>query len=545
MSSSSIHNVMDRLNASFRSQKTKSLSFRQQQLDRLANFLITHKQQLQDALQADFKCEVEAKFEVAACLDCVLKARDNVKSWMQSTSVGSIMAFKLDSKYIEPEPFGTVLIIGAWNYPLLLTIQPLVGAIAAGNCVLLKPSELASHCSQLLADHLCSSVASVPGAMDSSIDGECYAVMQGDADFSKQLLSDARFDYIFFTGSQAVGKGVLQAASANLTPVTLELGGKSPCLVSDALSGEHMQAAANRIIWGKCFNAGQTCIAPDYVVVPAKIKDVFMEALKQALLSQQGSDPLGLKQSNKDDSSKEKNKEASNEAVDSVSQSSGSSAETLRPACLSSIVNERHFQRLKELAPIDTPMDAKRRLIQPCFVEISGDAWQDHPLMQEEIFGPILPVITVNDLWSDGVQDILLGHNHSGTSSNNNNRLSGQKPLVVYVFSDDSKEVKRISQAVSSGSLVINDTLMHFTCDTLPFGGVGASGMGKYHGKASFDTFSHAKSVMWRGFWDEPVNKAMRYPPNVVSKYDLVIQMLYRTKDSIFKALNITGKGSK
>jgi acyl-CoA reductase-like NAD-dependent aldehyde dehydrogenase len=338
------------------------------------------------------------------------------------------------SAKIYPEPLGVVLIIGPWNYPFQLNILPLVGAIAAGNCAIVKPSEIAANTSKVVAE-----------LINKTFDPAYIAAVEGGVETSQQLLAE-KFDYIFFTGGTNVGRVVMEAAAKNLTPVTLELGGKSPCIVDSDISIEN---SAKRIVWGKFINAGQTCIAPDYLLVNRAVKSEFLTAVTETIRSFYGENPA--------------------ESTDYCR-----------------IISERHFNRLAEFLKdgkivIGGETNAEEKYIAPTVID--GVSW-DAPVMQEEIFGPILPVLEYSDL-----EEAIALIN------------SRPKPLALYLFSRDKQKQKRVLRDTSSGGVCINDTVMQGALTSLPFGGVGNSGIGSYHGKASFDTFSHYKSVLNKGLW--------------------------------------------
>jgi len=360
-----------------------------------------------------------------------------LRSWAAPTRVKGTLALFGSSGRIYHEPYGVALIISPWNYPLLLTLSPMIGAIAAGNCVVIKPSELSPHASQAMAELLEEAFAPF---------GEGYvSVVLGDADLSTALLAQ-RFDYIFFTGGTSIGYIVMEAASKHLTPVTLELGGKSPCIVhSDA----NLQLAAKRIAWGKFTNAGQTCVAPDYLLVHEQVKDAFIAKLKAEIDALFGEKPI-----------------------------SGDNGR------YGAIVNDRHFLRLSKLLAASGGTvvhgggsDAARKQIAPTLVD--NVSWDDS-LMEGELFGPLLPILTYGDLEREALQPIK----------------DRPKPLALYLFSQSADVQHDVLTRVSFGGGCVNDTLMHLGSPHLPFGGVGASGMGGYHGKHSFDLFSHHKSVL-------------------------------------------------
>ncbi|MGC9527954.1 MAG: aldehyde dehydrogenase [Limnospira sp.] len=427
----------------FATGQTREVDFRLAQLRRLKQAIADFEGPILEAVRADLRRpELEATFELS-CLAEINYALKHLKGWVKPKRVsGSPAQFPASSK-VYPEPLGVALIIGPWNYPFQLIISPLVGAIAAGNCALLKPSELAPHTSKVVAD-----------LISKTFDRHYIATVEGGVEVSQKLLAE-RFDRIFFTGGTRIGKIVMEAAAKHLTPVTLELGGKSPCIVDADIQLEY---TAKRIIWGKCINAGQTCIAPDYLLVDRAIKSDLIGAMKGAIKTFFGSQP----------------------------QNSPDYAR---------IINQHHFGRLAEFLKdgnliVGGEADAGDRYIAPTLID--GVSWES-PVMQDEIFGPILPILEYEDL-GDAIAQIN----------------ARPKPLALYLFSRDKKKQKRILQETSSGGVGLNETVMHVGSPSLPFGGVGESGMGRYHGKASFDTFSHYKSVLKQTFlFDIP----LRYAP--------------------------------
>ncbi|KAM5183503.1 aldehyde dehydrogenase family 3 member B1 isoform 2-T4 [Callospermophilus lateralis] len=392
--------------------------------------------------QSNFEAEVS---EIAISQSEVDLALRNLQTWMKDEKVSKNLATQLDSAFIRKEPFGLVLIVAPWNYPLNLTLVPLVGAIAAGNCVVLKPSEISKSVEKVLAEVL-------PRYLDQS----CLAVALGGPAETARLL-EHRFDYIFFTGSPRVGKIVMAAAAKHLTPVTLELGGKNPCYVDNDCDP---QTVANRVTWFRYFNAGQTCVAPDYVLCSPETRQRLLPALQNAITRFYGDDP----------------------------QSSPN---------LGRIISQKHFKRLQGLlgcgrVAIGGQSDESELYIAPT---VLVDVQETEPVMQEEIFGPILPLVTVRSL-DEAINFI--------------NRR--EKPLALYAFSNSSQVVQRVLAQTSSGGFCGNDGFMHMTLASLPFGGVGASGMGRYHGKFSFDTFSHHRACLLRSPGMEKIND-LRYPP--------------------------------
>jgi aldehyde dehydrogenase (NAD+) len=345
--------------------------------------------------------------------------------------------------WVQPEPFGVCLILGPWNYPVQLLLSPLVACLAAGNCAILKPSEHAPATAAILAE-----------MVSDSFSPDAVCLVQGERETAESLL-ELRFDKIFFTGSTAVGKRVMAAAANHLTPVSLELGGKSPCIVTEHAS---LDVAVRRIVWGKFLNAGQTCVAPDFVCVHKSIHQTFLDKCRKELIGFYGENPR-------------------------------SSPDYAR------IVNDHHFARLEalingEAIVVGGEMDRHERYFAPTI--LTNVNW-DSPVMHEEIFGPILPVLSYDKL--DDVVKRLCDHD---------------TPLALYVFSDDRVEQETLVRDVRSGGVCINDTVTHILCHELPFGGLGSSGLGRYRGKAGFDAFSHDRSVLRRSTRFDP---GMRYPP--------------------------------
>jgi aldehyde dehydrogenase (NAD+) len=429
------------LRATFRSGRTRSIAWRLAQLDAILRLLEEREADLARALAADLgRSPGDAWFADLAPVAAEVKhAVRNLRSWVKPTRVSTPLGIKPAKAWYEYEPLGVVLVIGPWNYPVLLMLAPLVGAVAAGNCAVLKPSEYAPACSALLT-------RLVPRYLDP----EAVRVVEGDAQTTQQLL-DQGFDHCFFTGSPEVGKAIMASAAKHLTPVTLELGGKSPVIVArDA----DIKIAARRIAWGKLLNSGQTCVAPDYVLVDNAIRDDFVTALTEA-------------------------------------------AGALSRGARLPIVNARHAARLAVLvdqAGGDTvyggSVDARAEQAELTVI-IDPDA--DSALMREEIFGPVLPVVGVDSL------DDAIAHVQQGP-----------KPLAVYLFSASRATERRILDELSSGGVVINHLVYQFGVPQLPFGGVGHSGNGAYHGKWGFETFSHRKAVLRKPTWFDP---ALGYPP--------------------------------
>ncbi|MEL7036534.1 MAG: aldehyde dehydrogenase [Cyanobacteria bacterium J06592_8] len=439
----------------FATGQTKNVNFRLEQLKRLKQVIIDHQPDLIAAVNADLnRPEFEAYFEIASISE-INYAVKHLKSWTKSKKARTSLEQFPSSAQICPEPLGVVLIIGPWNYPFQLMISPLVGAIAAGNCAILKPSEIAVHTSKVIANMI-----------QKAFDPAYVAVVEGGVETSQALLAQ-KFDHIFFTGGTKVGKIIMESAAKYLTPVTLELGGKSPCIVE---SDVQLDYTAKRITWGKFINAGQTCIAPDYLLVNRKIKTDLLDKIKENIQAFYGDNP-----------------------------------EKSPDYCR--IISEGHFNRLSRFLEngdviIGGQTNPEEKYIAPTVLD--PVSWDD-PVMQEEIFGPILPVLDYNDL-GEAIAQV-------------NTR---PKPLALYFFSKDKAKQQRILQETSSGGVCLNDTVMQVGVTNLPFGGVGDSGIGTYHGKASFDTFSHYKSVLKKFFW---LDLNWRYAP-YQGKVDLIKKII-------------------
>lgn len=397
--------------------------------------------------------------DVRGCLN-------NIHSWTADNYVEKNIVTVLDQTLIHYDPLGVVLILGCWNYPVQLSLGPLGGAISAGNCVVIKPSEISPATASLMSE-----------LIPRYLDQDCFKVVTGGVEETTDLLKE-RFDYIFYTGSSNVGRIVREAANKFLTPVTLELGGKSPVFVDDSVD---LDIAVKRIMWGKCINLGQTCIAPDYLLCSQDMAARFVETATAVLKEWFGDNPMESKD-------------------------------------LCRIVSERHYQRLvgllertKGAVAIGGERDETQRFISPTILTgVTGD----DAIMQEEIFGPILPIVTVNNAF-EAINFIN----------------AREKPLSLYIFSTVKKIQDAFKEETSSGSMVMNDAIVHLSVETLPFGGVGQSGMGHYHGKYTFLTFSHHKSVLVRDFGaiGEFLGNT-RYPPYQDWKHKRMARLLKNRK---------------
>jgi len=434
-----------RLRAAFRTGKTRPLEWRREQLAALHRLVREEEGRLIEALQSDMrKPTLEAyASEVGFVAAEIEHVRKNLRRWTKPRKVKTPLHSQPGRSEVVREPLGVVLVIAPWNYPIQLALAPLIGALAAGNCAILKPSEITEHTSRLLAE-----------LVPRYLDPECVAVVEGGVPETTELL-EQRFDHVFFTGSTNVGRIVMQAAAKHLTPVTLELGGKSPAIVA---GDANLEVAARRVAWGKFFNAGQTCVAPDYVLVEDSIEAEFLEHLRGAIAAFYGEDPRA-------------------------------SPDYAR------IVSDRHFERLTGFfgdGEVVTGGEsaADERYIAPTVLrEVPPAA----PVMGEEIFGPVLPVLRVPGV--DAAVEFV------------NDR---PKPLALYVFTSTSDVADRVLGRTSSGGACVNDVVAHLTVPDLPFGGVGESGMGAYHGRHSIEAFSHRKSVLSRS---THFDVKLRYPP--------------------------------
>ena len=427
---------------------TRPMSWRNEQLGRLSTLLEEHETDVLNALAADLgKPPTEAFFEIVALRQELKLTKSNLRRWMRPSKVSVPLSLQPGQAQVIREPLGCVLVIGPWNYPFQLTLRPLISALAAGNTAVLKPSE-----------HASSVAALIERLIGSHFEPDVVQVVQGDGQVAADLVA-MPFDHIFFTGGGAIGRKVLEGAAAHLTPVTLELGGKSPAMV---LPGADLDVSARRLIWGKGINAGQTCIAPDHLLVDPSLKGDLLSCMDSARTAMYGEDPLESDQ-------------------------------------LGQIINRRQFERLAAL--LDTARADGRILIggeiNPDQQRIAPTVIQVHdrhdPLMAEEIFGPLLPVLELNDF------DTALAEIRQGP-----------KPLALYLFGGTAREQQQTLETTSSGGVCFNDVVMQAGVPELPFGGVGASGMGSYHGRSGFETFSHAKSVLRRPF---RFDFKLRYPP--------------------------------
>lgn len=449
--------ILTKQRAFYESGTTKTLEFRLESLKRLREALASNEQKLTDALKKDLNKSAFETYssEIGIVLQEIRFIIQNLKKWTKPKRVKTAFTHTGSKGVIYSDPYGVALIIGPWNYPIQLILSPLIGAIAGGNCAVIKPSELTPETSRVLSEMI----------------SDCYpaeyiTVVQGDADITKELLYE-NFDYLFFTGSVPVGKIVMEAAAKHLTPVTLELGGKSPGVVHEDAD---LKLAAKRIAWGKFMNAGQTCVAPDYLYVHKNIKQAFLERVIEETQTLYGAEPIENEQ-------------------------------------YTHIVNQKHFNRLKGyLKEGQLVYGGKNRgeslVIEPTILE---KVTFDDIVMQEEIFGPILPILEYTD-----INEVI-----KGVKQNPN-------PLALYLFTENKQIENKIVGSLSFGGGCINDTIFHIVTPYLPFGGVGTSGMGTYHGKSSFDTFTHQKSLLKQTTkFDNP----FRYP-NAKKGMDIIKKIM-------------------
>lgn len=440
----------------FHSGETRPLSFRMEALRKLQKALLDNEELIAKAMKSDLnKSPFESYMtETGMVLDEIRFHLKHLPRWIRTKRVPTPITQFHAKSFIVPEPYGVALIMSPWNYPLQLCLEPVVGAISGGNCAVIKPSAYAPATSGAIAK-----------IIGDTFPSEYLAVVEGGREQNNALLLEA-FDYIFFTGSVEVGKVVMEAAAKHLTPVTLELGGKSPVIVDETAN---LKLAAKRIAFGKVLNAGQTCVEPDYLLIHESVKERFIKEYSEALLEFfPGGDMNDM------------------------------------PV----IISEKHFQRVSRLLKgentvIGGGVDESRRFIEPT---VLADITPDSPIMQEEIFGPILPMMTYTDL-SDCIQFIR----------------SRPRPLALYLFTESRAAEKKILDTCSFGGGCINDTIIHLANPRMGFGGVGYSGMGSYHGKLSFDTFTHYRSIVRKSTW---IDLPMRYHPYTEKNYKMIRKLM-------------------
>lgn len=442
----------------FNSGITRDAQFRLNTLKRLYRSIERHQEEIIEALHKDFnKPRFEAyTTEIGVVLEEIHHIRKHLKKWMKPQKVKSTLPLIPGTSRIYAEPYGTVLIIAPWNYPFQLIMSPLVGALAAGNTAVIKPASDTKATADIIET-----------IIDETFTADYVTVFRGTRKQANKLL-EAKFDYLFFTGGTYAGRMIAQAAAKNLTPCTLELGGKSPVIVT---SSADIELTAKRIIWGKFINAGQTCIAPDYVLVQEKIKDDLISMMKKVLKAFYGDDV----QSSPD---------------------------------YSRIINPKQFARISRFikgadVAVGGTVNRKERYIEPTILD---NVSLNDEIMNEEIFGPILPVLTYKRL-DDAIAIVK----------------SKPKPLALYLFTKNKEQEQKVNQEVSFGGGCVNDVIFHVANPNLPFGGVGYSGMGSYHGEHSFKTFSHMKSIVKKPFY---LDMFLRYPPYTEGALNLVKKLL-------------------
>ncbi|XP_043471761.1 aldehyde dehydrogenase, dimeric NADP-preferring isoform X2 [Leptopilina heterotoma] len=467
METANYADLVQKTRDAFYSGKTRPLEWRIKQLKQILRMLEENSPKIQAALATDLR---KSKFESYALeidftINEVKSMLMNIKEWAAVEKPPKPLVNMLDDIEIYKDPYGVVLVIGAWNYPLQLALLPMMGALAAGNCVILKPSEVSQATSKVVAEMI-----------PKYLDNECFHVVYGGVPETTELLKQ-RFDYIFYTGSTTVGKIVRDAANKFLTPVTLELGGKSPVYVDNTAD---MNITAKRVLWGKFINSGQTCIAPDYILCTLEVQNRLIKEMKEVL--------------------KEWYTENMQNSPD-----------------LCRIISDNHFHRLSKFltngtVAIGGKTDPSEKFIEPT---ILIDIKPTDPVMLEEIFGPILPIVNINNAY-EAIKFIN----------------AREKPLVLYIFSKNMDDVKLFAQNTSSGNLCVNETILHLAVETIPFGGVGNSGMGAYHGQLTFDTFVHKKGCLVKTF-----NKlgeslgSMRYPPYTDKKLSALRVLMGKRPD--------------
>lgn len=451
-----ISEIVSKQKEFFSTHQTKNIKFRRMYLEKFKELIFSNETLLYEAIEKDFGKSRFDTFttEISFVINDINYYLKNLKSLSRSKRVRTNLVNQIGKSIIIPEPLGNVLVIGAWNYPYQLSLSPVVAALAAGNCCIVKPSEIAEN-----------TMKAMTKIINENFPPEYLYSYEGGVEETSELLK-LRFDKIFFTGSTKVGKIVYEAASKNLTPVTLELGGKSPAIVTKEA---HLEAAAKRIVWGKFLNAGQTCVAPDYLLVEETIQEQFLETLRKY--------------------------------INTFNYQPGSDHYTR-------IINRKNFDRLTSLIDTDKiyhggKYDREKLFIEPTVLTNIG--WNDN-IMQEEIFGPILPVISFNNY------HIVV------------NKISElEKPLAAYLFTDNAEEKEIFKNKLSFGGGCINDVMMHLGNENLPFGGVGNSGIGNYHGNFGFEAFSHQKAILEKATWGEP---NIKYPPYSEKKFGWIRKII-------------------
>lgn len=445
MTETEIKQLVETQRAYFYKNNTIPVNGRIEALKKLKTCILKYESDINAALKTDLgKGDFESYMcEVGMVLSELSYMISNTKKYAKPKRVHTPLAQFHSTSYKLPSPYGVTLIMSPWNYPFLLTIDPLVDAIAAGNTAIVKPSAYSPATSAIITK-----------IIEECFPKEFVAVVNGGRAENTCLLNE-HFDYIFFTGSQAVGKEVMKNASAHLTPVTLELGGKSPCIVERSAN---IKLAAKRIVWGKYLNCGQTCVAPDYIYCDASIKDALISAIKAEITKQFGENPLGNKDYGK-------------------------------------IINEKHFERINGLidqTKVVAGGNSNKATLQIAPTVMNNVTWED-AVMQEEIFGPVMPILTYDNLDSAIAKINSMAH-----------------PLALYIYTEDSRIAKKVTTLCGFGGGCINDCIIHLATSEMGFGGFGESGMGSYHGRTGFETFTHYKSIVNKKNW---IDLPMRYQP--------------------------------
>ncbi len=445
MNSAEIESLVEKQREFYNSGKTMSLTYRQNALNKLQEALIKCEDKLNAAIYQDLgKSAFESYMcEVGLTLSELSYVKRHFKRWNKNHMVPTPLAQFAAKSFTVKEPYGVVLIMSPWNYPVLLTLEPLIGAIAAGNCCILKPSAYSPATSKVMKE-----------IIEAIFPSEYVAVVEGGRTENTALL-DQKFDYIFFTGGVSVGKLVMEKASAHVTPVTLELGGKSPCIIDHTAN---IKMAAKRLVFGKYLNCGQTCVAPDYVLVEASVKEQLVEEIRKQIKKQYGEKPLENPDYGK-------------------------------------IINEKHYHRIMKLIDSEKVIEGgygnenKLQIAPTVMINVTSE----DAVMQEEIFGPVLPIIEVTSM-KEAYQFVK----------------DRPEPLALYIFTSSKRVEEKFLKTVKFGGGCVNDTIIHLATSAMGFGGVGNSGMGSYHGKKSFETFSHEKSIVKKYTW---MDLPMRYQP--------------------------------
>ena len=454
------HFSIDELKSQVSSGKTRTEEWRRSQLKIIKLIIENHQSEIINALKLDLgKPDTEALFELIALNQELKLTEKKLRSWMRPKGVDIPLSLQPGAAKVIQEPLGCVLIIGAWNYPFMLTIQPLISALAAGNTAVLKPSEFSPETSKLITT-----------LFTKYFPANVLRVLEGDGNFSEQLVNKD-FDHVFFTGGSKTGIKVMQAAAKNLTPVTLELGGKNPALI---MKGTDIEISAKRLVWGKCLNAGQTCLAPNHLLVEKSLKNSLIDSLKKNIVSFYGLNPVKSNELGK--------------------------------------INLRQFEKIKNVISkanegnqiiFGGEIDEEKKKVSSTLIDLKGI---EDPIIEEELFGPLIPIISV-DNFKEALSFVK----------------NGKKPLAIYMFGGSKKEQEIIIETTSSGGICFNDVILHAGIPEMPFGGVGASGMGKYHGKAGFANFSNQKAILSKPFW---LDINFRYPPY---KIDIsILKKLFR-----------------